>query len=387
MTNGVFLIAEDGTLIEMAPAPPESEDRLQALIADYPDLLAGDQIDHGSPRRWLLVSREMAVPDSRAATRWAVDHLFLDQDGVPTLVEVKRHGDTRARRAVVGQMLDYGANAVVHWPVDVIKDRYAAHCAAGGRDADEALRTFLVGERQIDEFWDKVDTNLKEWNLRLIFVADDVPRELQRIVEFLNLQMDRAEVLAVEIKEYAGAGRRTVVPRVIGQSVEAQQKKVVARTGQRWTEEKFFTALASRCGDAELQAASRIYDWARDTASFISWGRGKMDGSFTPVVDMAEAPLRLFALFSDGRIVLHFGYLLRHPPFDDHVARRHLLDRLNTISAIAIPPDRVNAFPTITLENLREPEAAEAFVEAFDGSLKLMRAGDRQATVTARTTP
>ena len=131
MTNGVFLIAEDGTLIEMAPAPPESEDRLQALIADYPDLLAGDQIDHGSPRRWLLVSREMAVPDSRAATRWAVDHLFLDQDGVPTLVEVKRHGDTRARRAVVGQMLDYAANAVVHWPVDVIKDRYAAHCAAG----------------------------------------------------------------------------------------------------------------------------------------------------------------------------------------------------------------------------------------------------------------
>ena len=85
--------------------------------------------------------------------------------------------------------------------------------------------------------------------------------------------------------------------------------------------------------------------------------------------------------------MLHFGYLLRHPPFDDHVARRHLLDRLNTISAIAIPPDRVDAFPTITLENLREPEAAEAFVEAFDGSLKLMRAGDRQATVTARTTP
>ena len=212
MTNGVFLIAEDGTLIEMAPAPPESEDRLQALIADYPDLLAGDQIDHGSPRRWLLVSREMAVPDSRAATRWAVDHLFLDQDGVPTLVEVKRHGDTRARRAVVGQMLDYAANAVVHWPVDVIKDRYAAHCAAGGRDADEALRTFLAGERQIDEFWDKVDTNLKEWNLRLIFVADDVPRELQRIVEFLNLQMDRAEVLAVEIKEYAGAGRRSGAP-------------------------------------------------------------------------------------------------------------------------------------------------------------------------------
>src|SRR4051794_12230288 len=40
------------------------------------------------------------------SSRWSLDHLFVDQEGVPTLVEVKRSSDTRARREVVAQMLD-----------------------------------------------------------------------------------------------------------------------------------------------------------------------------------------------------------------------------------------------------------------------------------------
>ena len=37
--------------------------------------------------------------------------------------------------------------------------------------------------------------------IALSFVADEIPSELRRIVEFLNQQMDPAEVLAVEIKQ------------------------------------------------------------------------------------------------------------------------------------------------------------------------------------------
>ncbi|MFI0718271.1 hypothetical protein [Streptomyces sp. NPDC021224] len=36
-----------------------------------------------------------------------MDHLFVDADAVPTLVKVNRAADTRIRREVVGQMLDY----------------------------------------------------------------------------------------------------------------------------------------------------------------------------------------------------------------------------------------------------------------------------------------
>jgi hypothetical protein len=77
------------------------------------------------------VGREAALPDADDATgRWSVDHLFLDQDAVPTLVEVKRSSDTRIRREVVGQMLDYAANRVVYWPLDQLREFFARHASA-----------------------------------------------------------------------------------------------------------------------------------------------------------------------------------------------------------------------------------------------------------------
>jgi hypothetical protein len=65
------------------------------------------------------------------------------------------------------------------------------------------------------------------------FVADEVPVELRRVVEFLNQQMSPAEVLAVEIKQYVGREMKTLVSCVVGQTVEAQQKKT--ETACYWT--------------------------------------------------------------------------------------------------------------------------------------------------------
>jgi hypothetical protein len=58
--------------------------------------------------------------------------LFLDQYAVPTIVEVKR-SDSRVRREVVGQMLDYAANAVVCWPVEALRTRFEAVSEGQGR--------------------------------------------------------------------------------------------------------------------------------------------------------------------------------------------------------------------------------------------------------------
>lgn len=131
MSGGIYLIQDNSQLVEMKEEPYESEDGLQKLLADYPSLLAGEQIDSVAPRRWLLISREIAIPDSEdSAGRWALDHLFLDQDGIPTIVEVKRSSDTRIRREVVGQMLDYAANAVVYWSIEKIRIQFEANSNA-----------------------------------------------------------------------------------------------------------------------------------------------------------------------------------------------------------------------------------------------------------------
>src|SRR5215217_2768031 len=223
MSGGIYLIRDDEQLVEMFEREYGSEDFLQGLLARYPNLLAGDQMNNDEPRRWLLISREMGLPgDEGGGDRWSVDHLFLDQDAIPTIVEVKRSTDTRVRREVVGQMLDYAANAVLYWPVETLRAQFEAGREEPGQEIADLLESSEVDP---GEFWQKVKTNLQAGRVRLVFVADEVPSDLRRVVEFLNQQMDPAEVLAVEIKQYAGQGMKTLVPRVIGQTVEAQQKK------------------------------------------------------------------------------------------------------------------------------------------------------------------
>jgi hypothetical protein len=87
----------------MAEQPYATEDVLQKLLAEHPELQASDDAS-GEPRRWLLISREVGpAPNDSGAGRSFADHLFVDQDDVRNLVEVKRSSDTRVRREVLGQ--------------------------------------------------------------------------------------------------------------------------------------------------------------------------------------------------------------------------------------------------------------------------------------------
>src|SRR6266849_6693835 len=160
MSRRIYLKQSDGTLMPMIESPFAAEDILQELLEKYPNLLGGDQIDGAESRRWLLVARELGVPDEEGAPdRWSLDHLFLDQDGVPTLVEVKRSSDTRIRREVVGQMLDYAANAVVYWPVEAIRSHFEKTCESQKLDPATKLAEFLGENADIDSFWANVKTN------------------------------------------------------------------------------------------------------------------------------------------------------------------------------------------------------------------------------------
>ncbi|MFJ6899548.1 hypothetical protein [Streptomyces hokutonensis] len=90
-------------------------DRNGQVLPRVPDF--GSPAD-GRPLRLVLASRATGAPTSTdSAPAYWLDHLFADADadGVPTLVEVKRATDTRIRREVVGQMLDYAANAARYW--------------------------------------------------------------------------------------------------------------------------------------------------------------------------------------------------------------------------------------------------------------------------------
>src|SRR3954463_13210258 len=71
--SGVFVLQDDGSLISMPPAQFAAEIDFQRLLARFPSLLAGDQIDPQSPRRWVLVKREQTITTSEiGASQWSI---------------------------------------------------------------------------------------------------------------------------------------------------------------------------------------------------------------------------------------------------------------------------------------------------------------------------
>jgi hypothetical protein len=227
MGGGIFLLSGE-ELVAMHEQPYDSEDLLQTLLAKYPELIAGQSVGSTLSQGWLLVKREVGVPDSATGgSRWSLDHLFIDDQAAPTLLEVKRSDDTRIRREVVGQMLDYAADGIVYWPAERLRTDFEARCAKDGLDPLDELRSSLGDEVDPERFWDDVEQNLRSGRVRLVFVSDSIPQELRRVIEFLNERMSPTEVLGIEIKQYIGSGGlKTLVPRVVGQTEQARLQKV-----------------------------------------------------------------------------------------------------------------------------------------------------------------
>jgi hypothetical protein len=231
----------------------EAEKELQRLLEQHPELLAGADMRLSSPRRFVLVRREAPVPDRPdGGARWSIDHLFLDQEAIPTLVEVKRSTDTRIRREVVGQMLDYAANGISHWEDGQLREMFEQTYNAtqrlpvldevSGSTEPEDVIANLLGDTEdltYDDYWKQAETNLRAGRIRLVFVADTIPEELRAIIEFLNEKLSEVEVFGVEVRRYAAAGGdECYVPRLVGATTAAVQAKRHGPT----LEEKFEAA-------------------------------------------------------------------------------------------------------------------------------------------------
>ena len=259
MSGKIFMIKDDDELVAMNEKKYKQEIDFQDLLEEYPDLIPGDQIDSENPRRWLLVKRELGIPfEEQGAKSLSLDHFFLDQDGIPTLVEVKRSSDTRLRREVVAQMLDYSANVVSFLPVEEIKEKLG----------DITLQDdFLDENMDENKFWQNVKNNLEEGKIRMLFVADEIPMELKTIIEFLNTHMNKPEVLGVEIKQYVANEEkiRTLVSRVIGQTVEAQP---IMRKDPYLTDVTFFENLDQH----GKNFFKELFKFSDEKGLVINWG-------------------------------------------------------------------------------------------------------------------
>lgn len=354
----IYTVDQAGTLVAMRPSEPRSEDFMQKLVAAHPELIADQD------GALLLIRREQPIADREdGGGRWSLDHLFVTRSGVPVLVELKRAVDTRLRREVIGQMLDYAANGTAYWQGGRVAESFAAAMTEQGRDADAELATFLGGTTEPEDFWQQVDANFSAGRIKMVFVADTIPRELARIVEFLNEQM-KADVRAVELSWFESEGGVTALtPRVIGETERAQTEKAargklppIAR--EAWIEEHFskYGAATTMAADAYVAMVEEAGGRAEVTAT---------QGSIFAGFDAPGGVLYPLALtrFSQGGVQLCLGNLISRPAFRDPEVRQRLYDRFTEIVG-SLSTKSASGYPGFAVTKLNDP-GIRANVTAF----------------------
>lgn len=371
MSDSIFLVGDDRSVTMAPSAAYDAEAELQLLLAENIHLLPGSQINQANPRRWLLIKREAGVPNHEGGGAWwSIDHLAVDQDAVPTFIEVKRACDTRARREVVAQMLDYAANGSAFWTPGQLRAWFEGDDPAG---AMERLMGLLgpaddEPENVADAFWQTVGSNLGEGRIRLIFVADEIPASLQRLVEFLNEQMPRLEVLALEIRQYRVPGSRTgaLVPRLVGQTSRAQAaKERTASTTARptpWTAEEVLQFIAE-AGEHAAAVSGAVGDWAAAHPFIqITGGTGRSYPSFTMYVRPGAGTTGMRGVLSiygsppggTPMLEIRVAAMCQVPPYDGAQARARLTADLRALGIPRLDAEHIliDKRPNIPLDQL-----------------------------------
>ncbi len=205
----------------------------------------------------------------------------------------------------------------------------------------------------------------------MLFVADKIPAELRRIVEFLNEQMNPAEMLALELRQFQGEGLKTIVPTLYGETERSAAEKPRA-TSRLWDKESICAALERRHGLGVLRIARKIVEWIEKNTDEPFYGRGGKDGSIGLVVTAKGFRSSPLFLWTYGTVEVAFPYMKR--PFDDAAKREELRRQLNEIEGVNLPADAISKRPGISIATFSTDERLKRFLDAMDWCVRELRA-------------
>ena len=273
MSNKLYII-KDSEAVKMEEQKYELEKDLQEIIEKNPQLLIrewGGTEDH----KLYLVKREQIVwiPED-GGNSFSLDHLLVDDESVPTLVEVKRSTDTRSRRLVVAQMLDYACRIALQ-DINDLREEFRENNKV---DEDADLQQIYDN----DAFWEQLETNLKAEHFRMVFVADEIPDTLRVLIEFLDRSMSNIEVYGVEIRRYAAGDENLLSSNVIGNSLLDTRKAVQLGThsSRSWTIDEFLACMKERGLSDQIPVIKDLRAFGEEIGGSIVPGVGGKNPSY-----------------------------------------------------------------------------------------------------------
>ncbi|MCA9172803.1 MAG: hypothetical protein KDB23_34330, partial [Planctomycetales bacterium] len=181
-------------------------------------------------------------------------------------------------------------------------------------------------------------------------------------------------VLGVEIKQFAGGGHRTLTPRVVGQTEQAQVKKGSTRQTRAWSEQAILDAIGMRHGSEERDAAIKFLEWIRPRVDEMSVGTGATDAGIVPTITTATQSIGICRLRTHGTIAFRLRLLAADPAFESESERVELIDRLNRIDGVEFSRDDLSKSLQVPLTAITTDAAATALQAAVAWMIERVRA-------------
>jgi hypothetical protein len=129
----------------------------------------------------------------------------------------------------------------------------------------------------------------------------------------MNTQMGDVDVLLIEAKQYSGSGVRIVAPTMYGFTERIREIKRAAATEKSTTlaatDWESFKQNAEEKGLEEqtISAMRKVYDACKALQADISWGRGKVTGSFSPVWPSIHQSIAPFSVYANAKLETHLS--------------------------------------------------------------------------------
>ncbi len=294
-----------------------SEEELQTFLKENADLMPLEEIELGTPPL-LCIGCEVGVASG------AQDILYIDQNGLLTVVETKLRKNPEARREVVGQILEYAAQMSSWNAADV--ERQAQRFFAGkncpesyrGVTLETALQGFLQGHQMVqqfsyEEFLQLVQTNIDRGHFRLVIAIDEPPDPLLLTVEFVNRFSERFEMYLIQLKRFRdnAKNQNIFVPALFGRVASVQKKRA---QGVPWDRDRFLAQVDVKAP----QRKSVLMDLIAfaELEHSVAWGRGASIGSFqfviqSPNLPSGRASIPAFFVMANGRMSFDFWTLAK----------------------------------------------------------------------------
>ena len=313
-----------------------SEDHLQAMIDEFPELLPGVSPDS-------YVCREFSTDSG------PIDNLIINaKDGSLTLVECKLAKNPEVRRKILGQIIDYAAS-LSRLDFDEFHQRWKDR---GGVDLTAIDST--KGPLSL-----AVTSNLETARFTLLLAVDEINEPLKQMVEYIQDKTDSTtRVALIELARHITGDIEILIPQTYG--YEALKPRTAARSDRDpWSKDEYSAWLLEN-----EPASVALFESVMSTfesRGFI-WGGTKSTTPSGAICVKTSKGYRyplVFHTFSDATVEVRFTDYKKESFVEALLA---LFSEIDGVNCEAIRANGYGAKPKIDVARFNDQDVVAALV-------------------------